>query len=360
MRYYLIFLSLLLFILSGLPAEENVTWAPTASGLDGELDFDWIRLTNGEWLKGDFITLRDEKLTFDSDEFGEHTLDMEDIQELYTMSPVTLVYLNRVTDVSRIALIGDDVYLLDSGDDVSRYTILSIVPAEATWWGLWEGKFSLSLAAQYGNTNQTDLQIRGDLVNRGVFNRYSLSYTGSISLVDEIETANSHRLSGIWDRFVSDRFYISPLSYEFYLNTYQNIQQQHTPSIGLGYEIIKGKYFDMDVNGGAGYQMVGYVSVPVGQAEYDHSVVVILGTVMELEPNSDIDFKLDYTIQFDVTTLGNLIQKTLAEFSIDLTGSLDFNIGALWDYRNQPQPREDGSIPEKHDLNITSGIGFEF
>ena len=78
----------------------------------------------------------------------------------------------------------------------------------------------------------------------------------------------------------------------------------------------------MDINGGAGYQMVGYVSVPVGQEKYDHSVVVILGTVMELEPNSDIDFKIDYTIQFDVTSAGNLIQKTLAEFSIDLTGSL--------------------------------------
>ena len=74
----------------------------------------------------------------------------------------------------------------------------------------------------------------------------------------------------------------------------------------------------------------------------------------------NIEFKIDYSIQFDATSVGNLIQKTLAEFSIDLTGSLDFNIGVLWDYRNQPQPREDGSIPEKHDLNITSGIGFEF
>ncbi len=125
-------------------------------------------------------------------------------------------------------------------------------------------------------------------------------------------------------------------------------------------KIFKGKYFDMDINGGAGYQMVEYVSVPVGQEKYDHSVVVLLGTVMEIEPNSDIDFKIDYSIRLDVIANGNLSQKTLAEFSIDLTGSLDFNIGLLWDYRNQPQPREDGSIPEKHDFYITSGIGFEF
>ena len=60
------------FLVVPLIADEEIQyWAPTASEGEKNLDFDWVRLTNGEWLKGEFITMRDDSLVFDSDEFGE-------------------------------------------------------------------------------------------------------------------------------------------------------------------------------------------------------------------------------------------------------------------------------------------------
>jgi putative salt-induced outer membrane protein YdiY len=360
MRASILVILLLLFVIFVATAEEDNSWAPTAPLPDGELDFDWVRLTNGEWLKGELISLRDADLVFDSDEFGEQSLKLEDIEELYTMGPVTLVFQNNDTAVSRISVVGDTIMLRDTGEEFSRSSILSIIPAEATWWGLWEGKLSVSLASRSGNTNQTDLQIRADLVNRGAFNRFSLSYIGGFSIVEEIETANSHQANGEWDMFIWDRFYLTPLSYEFINNRYQNISQQHTPGIGIGYELFTGKIFNMDISGGGGYQFTSYYTVPAGDSIDDHSGLVLLGTTIEIDPTGDIELVYKYTLQLDVVNLTNHYHQSVAEFSIDLTRFLDFNFAVIWDYRNSPQPREDGSVPEKHDLNITAGIGFEF
>ena len=44
--------------------------------------FDWLRLKSDEWLKGDIISMYDDELEFDSDEFGIKTFDWDDVAEL--------------------------------------------------------------------------------------------------------------------------------------------------------------------------------------------------------------------------------------------------------------------------------------
>jgi hypothetical protein len=138
MRASILVILLLLFVIFAATAEEDNSWAPTAPLPEGELDFDWVRLTNGEWLKGELISLRDAELVFDSDEFGEQKLKVSDIEELHTMEPMTLVLLNKDTVVSRISVVGDTVILRDSGEEISKNSIMSVVSAESTWWALWE------------------------------------------------------------------------------------------------------------------------------------------------------------------------------------------------------------------------------
>jgi hypothetical protein len=116
----------------------------------------------------------------------------------------------------------------------------------------------------------------------------------------------------------------------------------------------------MDISGGGGYQFTLYYTVPAGDSINAHSGLVLLGTTIEIDPTGDIELEYKYTLQLDVVNLMNNYHQSIAEFSIDLTRFLDFNFSVIWDYRNSPQPREDGSVPEKHDLNITAGIGFEF
>ena len=52
--------------------------------------FDWIQLTSGEWLKGDFKVLYDYKLEFDSDELDLLEFDFEDVKRMRTRGMKTL------------------------------------------------------------------------------------------------------------------------------------------------------------------------------------------------------------------------------------------------------------------------------
>ncbi len=61
---------------AGQDPQEREPWEPPEPD---PTDFDWIRLTNGEWLKGDIKSLREDKLEFDSDEMGVLTFDWGDI-----------------------------------------------------------------------------------------------------------------------------------------------------------------------------------------------------------------------------------------------------------------------------------------
>jgi hypothetical protein len=51
-------------------------WYPEGSPPEG---FDWIQLTNGEWLKGDLKVFYNDTLEFDSDELDLLKFDWEDI-----------------------------------------------------------------------------------------------------------------------------------------------------------------------------------------------------------------------------------------------------------------------------------------
>ena len=44
--------------------------------------WDWIKMTSGEWLKGEVHDLNDDKLAFESDELDDLDLDWDDVAEL--------------------------------------------------------------------------------------------------------------------------------------------------------------------------------------------------------------------------------------------------------------------------------------
>ena len=47
--------------------------------------FDWLRLTSGEWLKGDIVSMYEDSLEFDSDKFGVKFFDCYKINICWTV-----------------------------------------------------------------------------------------------------------------------------------------------------------------------------------------------------------------------------------------------------------------------------------
>ena len=75
-----------------IPGQEHNR--PVPDELEG---WDWIKLTSGEWLKGEVKTYNKEKLDFESDELGDLTLDWDKVEELVTENLFTIRLNDRTT-----------------------------------------------------------------------------------------------------------------------------------------------------------------------------------------------------------------------------------------------------------------------
>lgn len=352
--------SILIIAAYSLSAQESGVWNPTSPVSGIELDSDWLQLSHGEWIKGELVSLRDDTLKFDSDEFDEQSFDWEDVKELHTAGQVNVVFLNRNVVVSRISIIEDTVVLHDSNELASRFEVTSVVPSRSSWWALWEGRISLGFNVRSGNTNQTDLVIRYDTVNRTAFNRINIDYLGNFSKVDKKLTTSNHNADFNWSYFFNRRFYIVPLYYEFYNNPFKNIAQQHTPAFGFGYEVLKIKSVDWEVTGGLGYRYIEYNSVEAGKNPDLQSLIIPLATSLIIDITESTGLDLKYRINFDILNIENINQDFSALINVDITKFLELEVSFTWSRVGNPEPRSDGSIPEKDDFGLSAGIGFNY
>lgn len=337
---------------------ENDTWAPSAP-LPSTLTHDWLRMKNGEWLKGELISIRNKEVIFDSDEFNEQNLDLDDIAELHSAFVVIMSDNNSRTFSGRISLVGDDIFLRGTNEKFMRKDLLSITQERTSWTNLWKGRISLSSSFRSGNTRSNDIMAQANLTYRSIWNRFSVSYLGNLSEYDGVQTASNNRGALNWDHFVNRRLYIIPISYEYYNDYFQNIAHRHTPSCKLGYSIIDYPELEWNVIAGLGYQFTEYVSASPGADNSDEKVVGLFSSTIEAEITKRIDFNLGYNLQAALDDSRYLNHHSTAMLSLEVTGNLDLDITFVWDRINDPKTAVDGITPKKDDFRLSIGLGYE-
>ena len=324
--------------------------------------YDWIRLTSGEWLKGDVLSMRNDKFEFDSDEMDEQNFDWEDIAELRSSRKYTYVLNDRTSLIGTVLITDKEVVISVNGEDrvLNRTDLMSIVPAGERERERWDGKMSLGLAFRRGNTNQTDLTYQLFVRRRDALTRVRLDLNGAVGEVEGEQTVNNHRTTFKVDIFASPRFYITPLSVIAYHDKFQNIDIQVTPAAGVGYHALKKKKAEMDLELAGGYQYTRFISVEEG-ADQDKRSGAILPTIrIETDPLKDVDLDLLYQVGITVPDPDNTIMHGEVILSIEITRIFDLDVSWIWDRVQSPQPNEDGTTPEKDDVKLTVGIGIDF
>ncbi|RKX78370.1 MAG: hypothetical protein DRP60_05545 [Spirochaetes bacterium] len=360
MRFIFCLMLIILSVMLISAGEGAEVWSPESPVQEAGMIFDWVQLNHSEWLKGELVSLRDNVVIFDSDEFDVQSFDWEDVTELHSSGEVVVVFIGRDTTTSRISVIDDVVVLHNTNELVERSRVLSIIPAKAGWWGLWDGRVSLGLNLRSGNTNQADLQIMMDSVHRTAFNRLNLAYIGNYSLVESTTIASNNFASFSWNYFINKRVYIIPVAYKFNNDLLTNIRQQHTPSLGFGYQILDSPNLEWDVTGAAGYQYIQYESVKIGHDDFSHSYVIQLVTKLTADITETTDIDISYTATIDLIDIYNTNQNIFAMLSVDITDNLELGLTFTWGRVGSPEPRGDGSIPKKDDFSLSAGIGFDY
>ncbi len=351
------------------PQKEVDPWEAFAPPVDSE--FDWLQLTSGEWLKGDFKVMYDFTLEFDSDEMDLQEFDFDDVKQLRTRAMKTVFVEGeggpRDTSVLRGLLVIKDnqVRLLRSEHEVSipRERVISIAGGKEHERDYWSGMASVGLNARGGNTETVDLTVQANLQRRTARTRFNADYLANYSTAQEIDTADNQRLSGFLDWFWTSRFYFKTLEAEYYRDPFSNIGGQYSISTGFGYDFIHTPRTEWTINAGVGYQDLRFESVQAGDPVSSDSPFFTTGTRFDYELTGDIDLLYDYSMRWLNEANGQYTHHMLGTISFDLIGDLDLDVSLIWDRIEKPTPIDDGvdiTTPEQDDYQMIVSLAYDF
>jgi hypothetical protein len=326
--------------------------------------WDWIQLTSGEWLKGEFEWLRDRTVSFDSDELERLEFDWEDIARFHLARPHYYRFeseqLGNRRDVYRgPGEMRDGMVRVwtDAGTvEFDRKELVNIVEGAGRERDLWSSKVSLGVAVRQGNTDQADFSGTAGLTRESALTRWSVDYTGVISSVNEERNANNHRATTTFDVFVTRRFYVTVPFFEYFTDEFQNIESRFTPGAAVGYELMRRLWIEWDATLGAGYQRTDFTTAGVGPS---NDAAALLGTELNFDFRA-FDWDNLFRIQLIPTDLGKSNSHLQSVLSFDIWGPLDLDLSFIWDRIQDPEPDASGQTPERDDFRMTVGLGLDF
>ena len=331
----------------------NSSWTPPSDG------FDWIQLTSDEWLKGEFIGLYNKTLEFESEKLKSLSLDWSDIKQIRTKRYQQVNIDREKPAIGTLSMSGQTVTI--RGRDVvevDRDEVVSIAAGEPKEINYWRGKASLGLNVRAGNSSQVDFNTTWDIQRRTAKTRMALTYLGAFSKA-EVETANNHRVTTFFDYFYSRRFFVRPVSFEYFRDVFQNIGHRFTLGAQLGYTLIDTDRTEWNITGGPGYQIINYLTVEPGAETTRETVTGTVTSRFDTELTDWVDLVSSLQLQMGDRDSGGLTSHFTTTFGVELTSKLDLNLSFIWDRVQDPVAGDDGIVPQRDDFRVTVGLGLD-
>jgi hypothetical protein len=351
--------ALCLLAIAALPAgAEEEHFQPTPPMPE---KFDWMQMTSGEWLKGELISMYDDSLEFDSDEFDLQTVDWGDVKEVRTAGTMQIAFEDGTIAVGKLLIDRETVRVMGETDQrYPRAGLLSITagaPKEINYWSI---KASIGANVREGNTEQVETNGKIHLIRRTPKNRINIDFLSTFNRTDGATAADNQRANAGWNHYFSKRFYWTPVYGEWYRDPFVNIANRWTIGMGAGYEIIDTSKITWDVNGGLAYQTTSFDSVGEGEDDSANTPALVIGTVYDHELTKWMDFLFGYSFMIVNEESGTYTHHLETGLELELTSLLDFDITFIWDRIENPRPNEDDVVPEQDDYRLVFFLGFDF
>ncbi len=331
-------------------------------------DFDWVKLTSDEWLKGDIVSMYDEKLEFDSDELDLQTIDWEDVAELRSKELQSIRMFDGTIAEGYIVIKEGQLTLVKDGvaTPYELSNLLSIASSAQNERDLWDGYVNVGINLREGNTVQIDYTFAAGVQRRSASSRFKTDFTADYSRytdqdTDETKvTADSQRLTSSYDWFFSPKIYLRAADFEYISDEFLNLDYRIRYGIAVGYHIIDNSRTTWDVNAGPSYQKSKFLDVQDGESDSEDSIGVMLGTDFTYEITSDIDFDASYSIQMVDEASGKNIHHLQTGLEIELANDFDLDLTFYADRTDKPKADSDNNIPEKNDFRLVVSLGYDF
>lgn len=337
------------------PKLPNLNWVPP------EDDFDWVQLKSGEWLKGRIRAMQDRELDFDSEEMDDQTFDWKDIRQLRSPRTMDVLFIDELRLSGPIIVTPSEITVGGAaGETFPRDQLQGLTQGGSRERNYWSGKVSAGLTLRSGNTDQIEYSATASLQRRTPATRLNVDYTGNLSSVDGIESANNHRIQTEFDLWLSRRFYLVLPYGEYYQDPFQNLDHRLTGSIGVGYDLIDRPKLEWTITAGPAYQYVWYDSSQPGSPTEKGAAALVFSSRFEWDITRKVEFILEYNGQFTSQEIGETTQHAVTTFSIDITKRFDVDISLTWDRIANPKVGADGVRPDPDDVRLIVGLGLDF
>lgn len=350
-------IAILLLVCSNVAFSQSSPWEPPPPSATEK---DWIRMSSGEWIKGELNFLIDDNLEFDSEDLDLLELDWADVAEL--RSPRIMTY--RFEDIgvfSGTATMRDSIVTIRLGNQSQtfpREALLGILEGRQREIDYWSAKATLGFVARAGNTEQQDVNTMLYVRRRAPKTRLDLRYSANAGKVGGEETVNNQNGMIGFDLFVSKGFYVSLFGLDIFKDRFQNVQLRSTLSGGLGYEIFHGK-LDWGVGLSAGYQSTQFVSVAEGEADSEETGTAIPNTDVEWEVTGDVTISGGYKAQISLPDVEKTYHHAFAALEVEIWGDfLDLNLSITWDRNESPTTSAEGETPKRDDFRTAFSFGI--
>lgn len=357
-----------LLTLSGIgsAAEDNSKWQKPTPVF--KQNFDWVKLTSDEWLKGDIVSMYDEALEFDSDELGMQTIDLEDVAELRSKQWQSIRMFDGTIAEGYLVLKDGQLSLVKHGvaTDYQLSNLLSIASSGKNERDLWDGYVNLGVNLRDGNTVQFDYTFSAGVQRRSSSSRFKADFTADYSRYEDQDTqemkvtADSERLTSSYDWFFNPKVYFRAADFEYIGDEFLNLDYRIHYGVALGYHIIDNSRTTWDVNAGPSYQESKFLDVQETESDSESSFGLTLGTDFTFEVTSDVDFDAAYSVQMVDEASGGNIHHFQTGLEVDLANDFDLDLTFYADHTENPKPNSENIIPKKSDYRLVISFGYDF
>ncbi|MGB5415658.1 MAG: DUF481 domain-containing protein [Polyangiales bacterium] len=337
---------------AGLPAEFTIKFGDT---------WDWLRLTSGEWLKGEVHWMREKDIEFDSDKLDLLTFSWSKVSELHSPRVNTYVFEGKIDVVGR-AVVSKEKVIIETADGVVSYprdqllTILEGGRRERNWWST---KLGVGLSANAGNTNQGQLNLHWDLARADPRTRSAISYDGTFGYSNREQNVNRHLGEAGATVYYSRRLFFSPASVQFLNDRFQNLKLRATPGAGAGVHVFDTKKVEWDLGGALGYQYARFLSTATGVENPQNDGFISFRTYADFDFTDDVELKIDWLTNVIYTQIGLTNHIGTANFSVEISDIFDLETTFKFYRTERPPPRADGSVPKRNDYQLIVSLALE-
>jgi putative salt-induced outer membrane protein YdiY len=337
---------------AGLPAEFTIKFGDT---------HDWLRLTSGEWLKGEVRWMREKDIEFDSDKLDLLNFSWSKVSELHSPRVNTYVFEGKI-DVAGRAVVTKENVIIETADGVLTYPrdqLLAILEGgrrERNWWST---KLGVGLSANAGNTNQGQLNIHWDLARTDPRTRSAVSYDGTFGYSNREQNVNRHLGEAGVTVYYSRRLFFSPASVQFLNDRFQNLKLRATPGAGAGVHVFDTKKVEWDIGGALGYQYARFLSTATGLKNPQNDGFISFHTYADFDFTDDVELKIDWLTNVIYTQIGLTNHIGTANFSVEINDIFDLETTFKFYRTERPPPRADGSVPKRNDYQLIVSLALE-